>query len=110
MSSSNRPWLKGNKHGAHDKPWTRALQKYAAQNPNVLAELAEATYLAAKGGDAQARAEIANRLDGKPVQPMEIADITDRTAEELTTDELRRIAASGRDRAIATPSGSRKPN
>jgi hypothetical protein len=58
----------GNRNAAHDKPWTRALERYAAQNPDKLAQLAEKTFSAALDGDMAATREIADRLDGKAKQ------------------------------------------
>lgn len=62
---------KGNRYAAHDKPWTRALEKHAAQNPDKLARLAEKTFDLALEGDPNARKEIGDRLDGKPPQTFE---------------------------------------
>jgi len=62
---------KGNRNGAHDKPWTRALERHAAQNPDKLAALAEKAFNAAIDGDIQAMKEIGDRLDGKPRQSVD---------------------------------------
>lgn len=98
---------KGNRNGAHDKPWTRALERLVQQDADLLRKLAIKTFDMALEGDAQARAEITNRLDGKPVQPVDMSGSIDvrQTAEDLTDDQLASIAAGSSGRAIAkTPS------
>ena len=95
---------KGNRNAAHDKPWTRALERHAQQNPDLLRDLAIKTFALALEGDAQARAEIANRLDGKPVQPVEMSGSVDvgKSARDYTDDELAAIAAGSGVGAAAT--------
>jgi hypothetical protein len=61
--------------GRH-KPWRDALRIAVNRDDpsdpkrKILAALAEATVTAALGGDIQAVKEIADRLDGKPKQPV----------------------------------------
>ena len=98
---------KGNRNGAHDKPWTRALERHAAQNPDKLARLAASTFDKALEGDMAAIREIGDRLDGKPAQSMELSGSleTGKTARELTDDDLASIAAgSGAGTACAPES------
>jgi len=65
---------KGNKFGSHQKPWTRALEKFAHRNPDRLLKLAEKTFDLADKGDMGAVREIGDRLDGKPSQAITGAD------------------------------------
>lgn len=67
----------GNKNSVHDKPWTNALERALAQYEKgdikmgqALRRIADRVVRDAIGGDALARREIAERLDGKPVQPL----------------------------------------
>jgi hypothetical protein len=102
---------KGNRNAAHDKPWTRALERHFAQNPDKLARLAAVTADLALEGDASARQEIANRLDGKPVQPVEMSgSLESKPAEEMTIEQLRRIAAGSSAGDIAPDRGSERLN
>lgn len=68
---------KGNKNGAHDKPWTNALERALAQYNEggvkagqALRRIADGVVRDAIGGDAIARREVFERMDGKPVQPV----------------------------------------
>ncbi len=54
------------------KPWTKALSRFAKQNPDRLAKLAEATFNLADSGDVAAIREIGDRLDGKAKQSTEV--------------------------------------
>lgn len=69
----------GNRYSAHDKPWTNALQRALAryEDPTekikaaqALNRIADKTVKAALEGDKDARKEIAERLDGRPIQPI----------------------------------------
>lgn len=102
---------KGNRNAAHDKPWTRALERHFAQNPDKLAKLATVTADLALAGDAAARQEIANRLDGKPVQPVEMSgSLETREAADMTDAELARIAASGSTGIVEPEDSARQLN
>lgn len=68
---------KGSRNAAHDKPWTNALERALAQYSagkltagKALRSIADGVVRDALAGDAVARREIAERLDGKPVQPV----------------------------------------
>jgi hypothetical protein len=76
-------------NAAHDKPWTSALERFAAQNPDKLALLAEKTFSAALDGDMAATREIADRLDGKARQLIDarVEDVHD-GYELMSDDEL----------------------
>ena len=102
---------KGNRFAAHDKPWTRALERHFAQNPDKLAKLAAVTADFALAGDPAARKEIADRLDGKPVQPVEMSgSIETREAAEMTDAELESIAARSSARTITKAAGAKTIN
>ena len=67
----------GNRNGAHDKPWTnalqRALQQYSDEDcprGSALQRIANGVVRDSLKGDPNARKEIFERLDGKPVQPV----------------------------------------
>jgi uncharacterized protein YoaH (UPF0181 family) len=67
----------GNRNGAHDKPWTKALERAILQYEakgikagEAIRKLADRVVRDALAGDAVATREIAERLDGKPVQPV----------------------------------------
>jgi hypothetical protein len=97
---------KGNKLGAGDKPWTRALQRHVQQNPDKLHKLAIKTFDMAMAGDLAALKELANRLDGMPVQGIEHSGSLDgKTARELSNDQLAAIAAGGSAGTVDTPEG-----
>jgi hypothetical protein len=71
LQQNNMGAPKGNRNGAHDKPWTRALERHAAQNPDKLEKLAAQAFDAALNGDVQTLKEIGDRLDGKPRQSVD---------------------------------------
>jgi len=69
----------GNKNAAKSKDWQNALRWVADNYENeaagitrgqALRKMATVCFEQAMAGDKDARAEIANRLDGKPVQPI----------------------------------------
>jgi hypothetical protein len=95
---------KGNKNAVKAKEWERALKAelhhYEDKDRKVergtaLAAIAKKCIEQALDGDKDARTEIANRLDGKPREHVEI-DYTQRLAEELTDDELIQIVRDAR--------------
>jgi hypothetical protein len=84
----------GNTNAAKAKRWVEAIERHLTQNPDQLRKIAEATVQAAMDGQAWAVTEIGNRLDGKPVQQVDMSgdlNLT-RTLRDLTDDELLRIA------------------
>ena len=62
---------KGNRNGAHDKPWTRALERVAAQDREAMRRIALKVMEMAEAGDIAAIKELGDRLDGKPKQSVE---------------------------------------
>jgi hypothetical protein len=90
---------KGNKFASHDKPWTNALQrvltqlevkdadgKVVAKAGEALRLIAEVTVQRAIAGDKDARKEIADRMDGKPSEFLNVNHSRDPA--EMSTDEL----------------------
>jgi hypothetical protein len=91
--------VKGNKNAVKSKDWERALRtelhfyenkEQGVEKGTALKHIAKKCVEQALGGDKEARHEIANRLDGKPREHVEI-DYTQRLAEEMTDDELLQV-------------------
>ena len=61
----------GNENAKKPRIWSDALRKYAVQNPKVIAKAVESMWLKASDGDVSAMKEIADRLEGKPLQGIE---------------------------------------
>jgi hypothetical protein len=87
----------------------KALEK-GGQNPeDALIPMAEKMIAQAQGGDVASFREIADRLDGKPSQQVDMT-VTRGEPKELSEDELKRIAASS-SAGIALPhSSTAKPS
>jgi hypothetical protein len=81
-----------------EKPFNDALRIALRSNPLRLRRIAEKLAEKAEGGDLAAIREIADRLDGKPVQMLDRRELP---VTELTTAELRFIAAGGFERLEA---------
>jgi hypothetical protein len=90
---------KGNKNAVKAKEWERALKAELhhfedkdrkVERGTALGHIARKCIKQALDGDKDARQEIANRLDGKPREHVEI-DYTQRLAEEMTDDELLQV-------------------
>ena len=86
-----------NKNGAHDKPWTNALNHALAQFKEgdlkagqAIRRIADGVVRRALSGDAVACREIAERLDGKPVQPI---------AGQVDTNLIVQVLRFGKDTA-----------
>lgn len=69
---------RGNQNARKGKDWETALRKALARYEDVnvpkgqaLLKIAEGCVAQALAGDKDARIEIANRLDGKPAQPVD---------------------------------------
>lgn len=90
---------KGNQNAAKNKIWEQAIQR--AARPKDLEEIANAVIQAAKDGQAWAVTEIGNRLDGKPVQQVEMNGSMNmtQTYRDLTDEALLAIAAQARAKA-----------
>lgn len=63
----------GNKNAAKGKVWNDALRKAIAQNPHKVRAAVEQLLDLAADGEAWAIKELADRLDGKPMQSTEIS-------------------------------------
>lgn len=66
--------------------WRETLSRIAAQDPAKLRRIAERVYAMAEAGDLGAIREIADRLDGKPMQSVEM-EVRNPGA-EMALDEL----------------------
>lgn len=106
----------GNKNATKRQPWRRALDRELAQyeatgvpRGEALSKIAIKCIEQALDGCPIARAEIANRLDGKPKEHVE-HDFSARLAQELTDDELQNIARRGGDGAAAEAGGAEEPS
>lgn len=82
----------------------RALEKGGQPAEEALIPMAEKFIEQAKAGDVASFKEIADRLDGKPAQQVDMT-VHRGDPKELSEDELKRIAAGGSARiALPTPS------
>ena len=110
---------KGNKFASHEKPWTNALQRVLAQLEikdedgqvqvaagEALRQIAEITVMRALSGDKDARKEIADRMDGKPTEFVNVNHYQDATA--LSEDEILEQLASIRGGAIRSAPEDKK--
>lgn len=85
----------GNRNAVKGKLWEQAITR--ACRPSDLQEIAETVVTAAKAGQQWAVQEIGNRLDGKPVQQVEMNQtLTTALANELTNEQLAHVVATGR--------------
>lgn len=87
---------KGNKNAANPKGLSKILRQRLEERA-ANAALMDALIDKALTGDIQAIKEVFDRVDGKPKQSLDVtADVTARSASELSDDELADIAASRR--------------
>lgn len=86
---------KGNTNAAKSRLFDASLRRYLTQNPDDLRIIVEKLAEMAKGGDRLAIAEIADRLDGKPAQTLDVTNHDPkRSPDELSESDLdARIAA-----------------
>lgn len=97
-----KPGQSGNPQGRiGDKPWRealrRALARAAGKNGGVaegLDSIATAVVSLAQQGDMQAIKEIADRLDGKAAQSLDVNMSHERPIAELTDAELSSVIAA----------------
>jgi oligoendopeptidase F len=64
--------MKGNTNAAKGKVWNDALRKAIAQNPHKVRAAVEQLLDLAADGEAWAIKELADRLDGKPMQSTDV--------------------------------------
>jgi len=79
-----------------EKPFNDALRVALRSDPRRLRRIAEKLAEKAEEGDLAAIRELADRLDGKPVQ---VVDQRDAAIEELSDAELHLIASGGLPRS-----------
>ena len=87
----------------------KALEKGGQSPEDALVPMAEKFIEQAKAGDVASFREIADRLDGKPSQQVEMT-VTRGEPKELSEDELKRIAAGGSPRIAGPQSSPAKPS
>ena len=111
---------KGNRFASHDKPWTNALQRVLAQLEvkddtgkvtvragDALRQIAEVTVLSALVGNKDAIKEIADRLDGRPTDNVNVNHSRDPGAmstNELAAEIIRRRASEAGSSSEIPPS------
>ena len=102
-----KPGQSGNPAGTkREKKFLAALERAIAQDDGKqLREAADAVYKLASEGEEWAIHFIADRLDGKPTQQLDMR--VERPIRELTDDELAEIAA-GSGTGTNTPAQSEK--
>lgn len=103
----------GNKNAAKAKDWETALRKAIAQHkagPEVLRKIADSVVDKALDGDWRAIDEIANRLDGKPAQSVELSTNVSNNIDTLSDAELAAIASGSGGEAAATAPGTQTVN
>ena len=84
----------------------RSLEKGGQSPEEALMPMAEKIIAQAVAGDVASFREIADRLDGKPSQQVDMT-VTRGEPKELSEDELKRIASSG-GTGITLPIGGKK--
>ena len=77
----------GNSNARKGKAWLDALRKECVQR-NALDEIAKLVVAKALEGDQWAITEIANRMDGKPAQSLEVSGDPDNPLETVTSYRL----------------------
>lgn len=92
----------GNQNARKAKDWEKALRRVLAQYESekvpkgeALAKIAEACVIQAMAGDKDARTEIGNRLDGKPVQAVVGGDEDDNPIRTVTKIVLTNLDDDG---------------
>jgi hypothetical protein len=78
----------GNNNATKNRYWSDALRKHITQNPQDLADAAQAIFTKAKDGDVIAIKEIADRLEGKPAQSVNIGGQEDNPLRTISKIEL----------------------
>jgi hypothetical protein len=85
-----------NSANTNHRLWANTLRRIVTQTPERLRKVAEVVVSCAEKGEPWAVTELANRLDGKPMQQVTMeASFTGKLAEELTNEQLAIIAAGG---------------
>lgn len=84
----------GNRNGAKPRIWQAAIER--AVRPKDLEEVAQTVLRAAKAGEPWAVTELGNRLDGKPVQQVDMNANVKTDQPSLTDAYLAHVAAGGK--------------
>ncbi len=101
---------KGNTLAAKPRLFDAALRKAIAQdNGKKVRECADKLLELAAAGEPWAVNLLADRLDGKASQQVDLS-ISDSRAEEMNDNDLLRIAAASRDRTSEAASGPQEPS
>ena len=97
MSYRNRGGQPGNTNASKNKPWRQALDRALKRDTRGrLDKAAEAVLDAAATGDLAAIKEIADRMDGRPAQAVQLA-VTDSFATRmLAAEERLRLMNTGK--------------
>lgn len=109
--SSDRGGQAGNTNAIKAKPWADSLRRALARHSDreqrdALDKIADDLIIKALGGDVEARMELANRLDGRPVQRTELSGPDgDALAFQDSTDVKRKLLA-GIAAAVTQPDSS----
>jgi hypothetical protein len=78
----------GNNNGGKSRAWEAALRRHFTQNPQKLAQIALVVADAALSGESWAVKEIGDRLDGKPVQQVDLSTGDNHNPRDLSDAEL----------------------
>jgi len=78
----------GNTNATKSKAWEAALRRHFTQNPQKLAQIALVVADAALSGESWAVKEIGDRLDGKPVQQVDVSTSENHNPRDLSDAEL----------------------
>lgn len=109
---------KGNRYAAKAKRWEEALLKALARSAGSieagLAPIADNVVKFALAGDKDAIRELADRIDGRASQSLEVSgDVTHRHATELTDEQLlarlTELRTIGADGVMDAEAGSQEP-
>jgi hypothetical protein len=105
-----KPGQSGNPHGVvKQKQFLAALERVIAQDSaKGLRDIAEKVYALARAGEEWAIQFLADRLDGKPTQQLDMR--VTRPTKELSDDELADIAAGSSEGVVASTDSEEKPS
>lgn len=99
--------------GRREKPFYQALMmeiKEAGADNRKLRAIARVLLAKAEDGDMQAINAVMDRLDGKPMQQVELSGSVDTAPNRMTDEELESIAAASSAGAFEAPPSPSKLN
>lgn len=101
----------GNHNAGKNKIWSLAIQKALrkrskSEQLEELEELAEVLILKCREGDLQALKELGDRIEGKPMQSVEMN--VNRTTSDLADSELAAIISEGSSSGTSSKKGGKK--